>query len=335
MPPIADAIEIRAIGPLDTDALIQWNRTLGQGYIVGRTAAYWASPETTIATYQDPKPGRTSVQLVALCDGVPVGAAGIDCDEGEPADVEISVLPEHRRQGIGRLLAEAVRARLRTMGAEIVQTETYRPAGVAFAESLGMSAGIREHRLLLDLPVDPPLPPASPVMPGVELRTWSGSCPDDVVEDWALLETQMNEDVPMGTLTRRQAQVSVDRVRRNEQRMDQQGWTLLRSLVRVDGVPAGYTEIFVSRHDRALVTQDDTLVDRAHRGRGLGRMLKLANLRALAELPEAAEARWVQTYTAVDNAAMLALNRSLGFREADLLTILEGPVIPEGPVAED
>ncbi|WP_206516708.1 hypothetical protein [Brachybacterium saurashtrense] len=39
---------------------------------------------------------------------------------------------------------------------------------------------------------------------------------------------------------------------------------------------------------------------------------------------EAARARWIQTYTALDNAPMLALNRALGFREADVLSILEG-----------
>ncbi|MGO1355185.1 MAG: GNAT family N-acetyltransferase, partial [Brachybacterium tyrofermentans] len=85
-------------------------------------------------------------------------------------------------------------------------------------------------------------------------------------------------------------------------------------------------EIFVSRHDPEIITQDDTLVDRDHRGHGVGRALKLANLENLMTLEEAGRARWVQTYTALDNAAMLALNRAFGFHTADQLTILEGPV---------
>ena len=95
-------------------------------------------------------------------------------------------------------------------------------------------------------------------------------------------------------------------------------------LARREGVAVGYTEILVNRHDPEILTQDDTLVDRAHRGRGIGRALKLANLENLRQVPEAAEARWIQTYTALDNAPMLALNRALGFREADVLSILEG-----------
>lgn len=86
----------------------------------------------------------------------------------------------------------------------------------------------------------------------------------------------------------------------------------------------GYTEIFVNRHDPEIITQDDTLVDRAHRDRGIGRALKAANLENLAGVPEAGGSRWIQTYTALDNAPMLALNRAVGFREADVLSILEG-----------
>lgn len=62
------------------------------------------------------------------------------------------------------------------------------------------------------------------------------------------------------------------------------------------------------------------------RGRGIGRALKLANLENLAAVPEYAAARWIQTCTALDNAPMLALNRALGLREAEVLTVLEAPL---------
>ncbi|APX33471.1 hypothetical protein BH708_12935 [Brachybacterium sp. P6-10-X1] len=325
-------LRITDVDPTRQSDLLAWNALLGEGFNAGREAAWWASDETALAQYGDPKPGRTSVLLAATLDGRPVGAAGADVDPGEAADVEISVLPQQRRQGIGTALATAVRERLRG-AAKILQAETYSETGVAFATSLGLQAGHQEHRLLLDLPVDLEAlwahharPERAPSAPDVQVRSWTGACPEDVIEEWARLTTQMEEDVPMGDLTRPATRSDVDSVRRGEQRMADQGWVLVRSLARLDGVGVGYTELFVSRHDPEIITQDDTLVDRGHRGHGVGRALKLANLENLSTVEEARGARWVQTYTAPDNTAMLALNRAFGFRVADELTILEGPV---------
>jgi GNAT superfamily N-acetyltransferase len=320
------AVQITPVDPADREALLAWNALLRDGFNAGREAAWWASEESTLARYGDPKPGRTSVLLIARRDGAPVGAAGAEVDPGDPAEVEISVLPEHRRRGVGSALAAAVREAL-AGHAEIVQAETYSEAGVGFALAQGMRLGNQEHRLLREMPLDPGPDPGAPAgaassAPGVEIRTWHGACPEELVEDWARLTTQMDADVPMGDLTRPASRGEVAELRRNEQRMDDQGWTLVRGLALLEGTAVGYTEIFVNRHDPEILTQDDTLVDRAHRGRGIGRALKLANLENLRAVPEAAQARWIQTYTALDNAPMLALNRALGFREADVLSIL-------------
>ncbi len=318
------SVQIVPVDPADREALLAWNALLRDGFNAGREAAWWADGESVLAQHGDPKPGRTSVLLIARLDGVPVGAAGAEVDAGDPAEVEISVLPGHRRRGVGRALADAVREDLRGH-AEIVQAETYSEAGVAFALDQGMRLGNQEHRLLREMPLGPvDLADAAARAPGIEIRTWHGACPDDLVEDWARLTTLMDADVPMGDLTRPASRGEVEDLRRNEQRMDDQGWTLVRGLALHEGTAVGYTEIFVNRHDPEILTQDDTLVDRAHRGRGIGRSLKLANLENLRQVPEAAGARWIQTYTALDNAPMLALNRALGFREADVLSILEG-----------
>jgi len=324
------AVQITPVDPTDREALLAWNALLRDGFNAGRDAAWWADDESVLAQHGDPKPGRISVLLVARLDGTPVGAAGAEVDPGDPAEVELSVLPPHRRRGVGRALAGAVREAL-AGDAEIVQAETYSAAGVAFALDQGMRLGNQEHRLLREMPLDHEAPReledvrvAAPPAPGVEIRTWHGACPEELVEDWARLTTQMDADVPMGDLTRPASRGEVEELRRTEQRMDAQGWTLVRGLALHEGVAVGYTEILVNRHDPEILTQDDTLVDRAHRGLGIGRALKLANLENLRQVPEAAGARWIQTYTALDNTPMLALNRTLGFREADVLSILEG-----------
>ena len=322
-------VRITPVDPTDREALLAWNTLLGEGFNAGREAAWWASDETTLARFADPKPARRSVLLVASIDGERVGAAGAEVDPGDPAEVEISVLPAHRRRGVGTALAAAVREAL-AGHAEIVQAETYSEAGVAFALAQGLRLGNQEHRMLRDLPLDPAAahPAPSAAGPGITVRTWRGACPEELLEDWARLNTQMEADVPMGDLTRPAPRSDVEALRRTERRMDAQGWTLVRALAYDAGLAVGYTEILVSRHDPEIITQDDTLVDRAHRGRGIGRALKLANLENLAGVPELARARWIQTYTALDNAPMLALNRSLGFREADVLSVLEGALLP-------
>ncbi len=100
----------------------------------------------------------------------------------------------------------------------------------------------------------------------------------------------------------------------------------MRSVARADGEAVGYTEILLSRPDPKIVLQDDTFVAQRVRGRGIGRALKVANLRRLMSLPESSDSRFLQAYTALTNAPMLALNRSVGFEEVDVLTILEGPL---------
>ncbi|MFT3871799.1 MAG: hypothetical protein QM714_03995 [Nocardioides sp.] len=307
--------------------MIAWNEVLRVGYNASREAAWWRSPEATVAQFQSPKPGRTSVALWAIADDLPVGAAEAHVDPDEPAEVEISVIQDRRREGIGRALAGAVREAL-AGAAGVVQAETYCIEGVEFARAHGMAVGNQEWRQLLDLPVPPQrLVELGQPSVGVEIRSWCGPCPDELVDDWATLVTRMDADVPMGELTRTSAATNVATVRQNEQRTRDHGNLLVRSLAQVDGKSVGYTEMFASLHGSQVVSQDDTFVDRGYRCRGIGRAMKVANLSNLMSIPEAQSARWVQTYTAVANTPMLALNKALGFRVADMMTVLEGRAV--------
>lgn len=322
-----DGLQVDQVDLADAGQLVAWNDVLRDGYNTGREVAWWRSAEATVSQFQSPKPGRVSVALLASRNGRPVGAAQAHVDPGELAEVDVSVVPDCRREHVGLALADAVRTALAGR-ADRIQVETYSDAGVAFAQRVGLEVGNRESRQLLDLPVSAQrLAQIERPSPEVEIKAWTGRCPEELVNDWARLTRQMDADVPMGDLTRSTRVTDVAAVRRNEERMKAQGYVLVNCLARIGGQSVGYTEMLVSGNDPEIVNQEDTLVDRAHRGRGVGRALKLANLRQLRQIPEARHSRWVQTYTATDNAAMLALNRAVGFRQADIMTALEGPLI--------
>lgn len=324
---VVNGVRVDQVNFADSGQLVAWNDVLRDGYNTGREAAWWRSAEATVSQFQSPKPGRVSVALLASRGGRPVGAAEAHVDPGELAEVEVSVLPDCRREHIGLALANAVRAALAGRAVR-VQVETYSDAGIAFARHLGLAVGNRESRQLLDLPVSVEwLTRIARPSPEVQIKAWVGGCPEDLVKDWANLTRQMDADVPVADLTRSARVTDVAAVRQNEERMQAQGYVLVSCLAQIGGRSVGYTEMLVSSHDPEIVNQEDTLVGRAHRGRGVGRAMKLANLRQLLQVPEAMHSRWVQTYTATNNDPMLALNRAIGFRQADIMTALEGPLV--------
>ncbi len=306
------AVEIRDVDQSDADALVAWNELMRQGYNATREAAWWRSPEATVAQFSVPKPGRISMLLQAVVDGKPVGGAEAIADPGESVDVEISVLPEFRRKGVGRALALAVRGALpHPIG--MVMTEVYEDDGLAFAKMCGLGVGNREVRQLLDWPLpDGELDELTRETPGVSIESWTGACPAEYVQHLARLAIQMDEDVDLGDLSRPTTATDLAGLRQNEQRLLAQGYLTLTSLAIVDGTPVGYTTLHVDRNWPEMVIQDDTLVDRDHRGKGIARILKLANLRLLSEVEEASGAKYVQTYTSLANEAMLALNAQVG-----------------------
>lgn len=319
-------VKIEVVDPQDDARLLRWNAVLREGYASGRRHVWSRSDDATRLQFQNPHPTRRSVLLLADIDGVAVGAAEAHVHPGDPAEVEIAVRDDHRRRGIGGALLRAVREALRP-SATVIRAETYSDDGVSFALSAGLRVGSRESRQIVGLPISEGTLADQDEHPGdIDIRSWSGPCPDELLEGWARLRSRMSDEVPMGTLTRSTMRPDVQAVRRNEQRMSEQGYILVRSLARAGEESVGYTEILLSRSDPEIVHQDDTFVEERVRGRGVGRALKVANARLLMSLPESTGARILQTYTEPTNTPMLTLNRSFGFEEADVLTVLEGPL---------
>lgn len=119
-------------------------------------------------------------------------------------------------------------------------------------------------------------------------------------------------DVPAGGVTIDDERWDAARVRERErQELDAGASVLVAAAVTRHADVAGYTELLLPP-GRDFDSQYDTLVVGAHRGIGLGMLVKLANLARLAEA--APERAVVYTWNADENDHMPAINTALGFR---------------------
>ncbi|MER5929884.1 GNAT family N-acetyltransferase [Streptomyces sp. NPDC002054] len=255
-------------------------------------------------------------------DGVPVGVAGLRLftspGRDHLAELELHVVPAHRRHGTGSLLLSEVVAACRTESRRslIVEASADSP-GEAFLERWSFRRALSLDHLILDLDqVDEnrilKVGDSDAEHLGYRLTGWTGTVPDELADAFATAKNAMN-DMPVGDLDYGSVDWDADRVRAMAQVVADRGDTLLTiAAVHEDGTMAGYTEIVLPQGASSRAQQYDTAVVPAHRGHGLGLWIKAAMVRRLrAEHPSVVE---VETDNAEDNVHMLAVNRELGFR---------------------
>ncbi|ROS23790.1 GNAT family N-acetyltransferase [Cellulomonas sp. PhB150] len=281
-------------------------------------------------------------------DGNPVGYAALNLpqqDNTHTGYLEVGTVPGARRQGIGSALYGEVIAAARAAGRTKVLASTDQavepPAGpgtltaptgegrvatdaapVRFATSRGWRLEQVERRSVLDVPLDPDVLAEHRMkaeqVGGDEYRviTWTDRCPDEWLDQFAILQTRMSTDVPTAGLDWGEESWDGPRVRAREAEFADRGMSY--PTVAAEHVPTGtlvgYSSFLVVPHTDEYVHQHDTLVVREHRGRRLGMLLKAANLQRLPqELPNV---RRIGTWNAEENAPMLSINIELGFRPA-------------------
>ena len=270
--------------------------------------------------------------LVVARDGdAVVGVAEIGGsveDNTHLADLEISVLPDRRREGVGRALYDDAMRRCAETGRTTVGGEVHVPAGVepaaaapyAFATTMGLGEVHVEDHLVLPLPVDEGhvavlRTGAEEKAADYEMITWGDVCPDEYVAAFCEMRTRMDTDVPIGEVDYEPVVFTEERLRSSEERLSKSYASVVAAARRRrDGVFAGYSQVHL-QHGQTDVLQDDTLVMPDHRGRRLGTLLKLATLRVLAEEYPAATS--IHTWTDPDNHAMQRTNRDFGFRAVE------------------
>jgi GNAT superfamily N-acetyltransferase len=257
---------------------------------------------------------------------------------GHLADIQLGVPPRARKRGVGRDMFDYLHDVARQEGRSVLATAvdvagggsplTASPGG-RFALARGFTPKHSELRLLLEVPAGAQelaaLEQEAARRAGqYRLDGWAGLPPHEVLDQLARLHTMMDHDVPAGELSRKPAAWDAERVQHTMERHREQGYLTLTTLISDQGAqPAGYTIMLVVDSTGPDVVQEHTFVLRARRGNGYATLLKIANLRLLAE--QAPQARRVHTWTAEVNDAMRTVNERVGFRPVETMYELEAP----------
>ena len=260
-----------------------------------------------IASYRNP--GTASRRRwLATEGGEPIGAGVLSNYGGSLVVGSVLVRPAFRRRGTGRALFGALDAAARAHGIRSFFGEHATPDGAAFARALGAVDGQRHVVSVLDLhAVDLP----EPHLPlGVELRSWVGAAPDELLGSLVRARNAMADAPVPGGLA--MPPWTID-----EQRLDEQRWIARAMPQHVtvaleDGEVLALTGIQVPDAVGARVVHtDDTATVPSARRQGLAVCVKLESLRRLrADRPDIER---VATQNAAQNDAILAVNRKLGF----------------------
>jgi GNAT superfamily N-acetyltransferase len=274
------------------------------------------------ATLELPWPGHLHERYLGLLDGAPVGFLSLGLSQHDNLanmHVELKVLPSARRHGVGRALHELAVERARAVGRKVLLGSTVErhPDGAAFATALGARLGLEDIRSRLDVrAVDQPLldgmlAEAWRHAEGYRVVRWQGSPPDEIIDDVAYLEGRLNADAPTGDLPLEPEKIDAERLREGETWRSRRGRVSYHTAALHGDRAVAWTEIVGPVAEPAHAWQNTTIVDPAHRGRRLGTVVKLENLRYVRELRPGLEA--IDTFNAASNQHMLRINRAMGF----------------------
>jgi GNAT superfamily N-acetyltransferase len=320
-------IDVVPFGDTDEAAALRAYEIRGAGWRVVTPDMPYESAAHFLSGIRIPVPGEATERALAYLGGTPVGYLYLELpllDNLENAGAEVWVDPAYRRRGVGRALWTHAATRLRELGRKRFAAESLESAETTgFAAAVGAAAALRETRSRLDVAaidqrrLDAMLAEAWTHADGYRLIHWQGVPPEQYIDDVAYLDSRFVTDAPMGDLEWEAEAIDAERVRKHEQRWLDRG---------VDRYHAGmvhaesdklvaWTTLSGSADTPTHIWQHITLVDPPHRGHRLGMVVKLANLAYARE--RRPELIAIDTWNAVSNEYMLAINRAMGFRAVD------------------
>jgi GNAT superfamily N-acetyltransferase len=264
-------------------------------------------------------------RFVAWLDGTPVGAGGAGRVHMYPPEYDalwgnISVLPEHRRRGVGGSLLAALSDVARAAGKSTLmgRTSEDEPAAIEFLAHRGIHEYERMKVVRLDLAglVAPPIDPPA----GIAITTLEAQ-PELVTGVYAVSQEALPDIPGEGPM----APESIEEFRKRDvDRPSIPAGAFMVAVEAASGQVVGYANLMLAPGRATVAWHGMTGVARAWRGRGVAGALKRATIAwAMARGLEALEGA-----NDIDNAAMRAVNARLGYRPRPDEIGVRGPILP-------
>jgi GNAT superfamily N-acetyltransferase len=283
-------------------------------------------------------PGDRLLVWLARRGAEPVGLASMwlpDDDNTDKAWLELDVHPGARRRGIGSALLETLVAAAAADGRSELVIGTRIPLSgpnapahepehehERFVRRHGFTVQVHETMRHLRLPVPSELlerldPAAGGGIPGYRVETVTGPIPAPLRASYCDVVNRLVVDAPSGEIDWEPETLTPAKLAACELADERIGRTRVTSLAvhEATGRVVAYTEIVAPGTTPRSVRQEGTLVHGEHRGHRLGLAVKVANLRALAQVAPAREL--ITTGNADTNPWMIAINEQLGFHPAE------------------
>jgi mycothiol synthase len=266
-------------------------------------------PVTAEQLRAQPEPER--YLLLAALDGELAGCGIADRSSfGGRAFIAVRVLPEYRRRGVATALMSALAGYARTLGLSGVNAFVYadEPHSIAFAESLGLADV--DYQLEQVRTIGEEEPPAVP--DGIELVSLETRREELLDAAWPVaLEGYEDLPIPGGVTYKKETWLRDEATRPGGSFAAFEGGELV-----------GYAGLVEHASGDAVAEHGLTVVRRDRRGRGLGSVLKRAQLHWAATHGVTELLTWTQR----GNEAMQALNRSLGYVDKSKVITYQGPL---------
>jgi GNAT superfamily N-acetyltransferase len=329
-----DDIMIRAVDPRDESDLRAWWE-VGHAATAGRPGRPWPRWEVSRTALPADDPERDTSLLGAFDGDTMVGSALHIVplrDNLHTCGLDVFVVPDRRREGIGTMLVEDVEARTIALRRTTLLCEAFVPPGGSgpaehFALARGYAVASREglkELTLADFVVrrEELAAQVAPTADPYTIVTFDTVCPAAHLESFGRLLGTLHSEIPLGDLDLEDSEWPPERLRDAERRWVEIGRHVLTALaIAPDGSVAGSSDVRVNDADASHGQVGITLVDPAHRGRRLGLALKIATHDLLlAAYPGCVS---VDTCNAEVNTHMNAVNEGLGYRSIETLLELQ------------